>query len=177
MYTADTLSRAPLSTTSSHDTDLQELAELAMTAAVYHLPASKQRLEVYRKAQQEDPQCQVVLQYCRGGWPTESDADPTVRAYWDVRGELTECDGLLMRGCRLVVPKALQQETLSKIHEGHQGIVRCRLPGEPIHLYGGQEFPIKLQTSSRAAINAPETTSQTRNLSFRPLSQTTHGNK
>ena len=127
MYTADTLSRAPLSTTSSHDTDLQELAELAMTAAVYHLPASKQRLEVYRKAQQEDPQCQVVLQYCRGGWPTESDADPTVRAYWDVRGELTECDGLLMRGCRLVVPKALQQETLSKIHEGHQGIVRCRL--------------------------------------------------
>ena len=124
MYTADTLS---LSTTSSGDTDLQELAELAMTAVVSHLPASEQRLEEYRTAQQEDPQCKIVLQYCRQGWPTESDVDPTVRAYWDVQGELTECDGMLMRGCRVVVPKSLQKETLRKIHEGHQGMARCRL--------------------------------------------------
>ena len=26
---------------------------------------------------------------------------------------------------RIVVPKSLQQETLSKIHDGHQGIERC----------------------------------------------------
>jgi len=53
--------------------------------------------------------------------------DPSVRAYWDIQGELTVGDGLLMRGQRIVVPKALQNETLKKLHDGHQGMVRCRL--------------------------------------------------
>ena len=34
---------------------------------------------------------------------------------------------LLLRGHRIVVPRSLQQETLHKIHSGHQGILRCRL--------------------------------------------------
>ena len=34
-------------------------------------------------------------------------------------------DGLLMHGQRIVVPKALQAETLQKLHKGHQGVVRC----------------------------------------------------
>ena len=31
-----------------------------------------------------------------------------------------------MRGHRIMIPKTLQPETLNKLHEGHQGIVRCR---------------------------------------------------
>ena len=30
-----------------------------------------------------------------------------------------------MRGTRIVIPKCLQQETLQRIHEGHQGINKC----------------------------------------------------
>ena len=123
MYTADTLSRAPLPDTSSNIRDNLELTELAMTAAVSHLPASNRRLQEYKKAQQEDPQCHRVLQYCRNGWPNIHDVDPSVRAYWDIQGELTEADGLLMRGRCIVVPKSLQKETLMKLHAGHQGMV------------------------------------------------------
>ena len=50
-----------------------------------------------------------------------------MRAYWDVQGELTVGNGLLLRGHSIVVPKALQKETLEKLHDGHQGMVRCRL--------------------------------------------------
>ena len=32
-----------------------------------------------------------------------------------------------MYNCRIVVPFSLQKETLEKIHQGHQGIERCRL--------------------------------------------------
>ena len=32
-----------------------------------------------------------------------------------------------MRGPRVVIPQALQKEVLHKLHEGHQGITRCRL--------------------------------------------------
>ena len=97
-----------------------------MRAVVSHLPASNQRLEIYHKAQSEDPQCQLVLQYCHEGWPDVGEIDPSVRTYWDIQGELTVGDGLLMRGQRIVVPKVLQNETLKKLHDGHLGMVRCR---------------------------------------------------
>ena len=128
LYTADTLSRAPIpDNNATNSVDLQELAELCITTVVSHLPASDQRLETFRKAQAEDPKCRLVLQYCREGWPDKREVDPSVRAYMGVQGELTVADRLLMRGQRIVVPQALQKETLKKLHDGHQGIARCRL--------------------------------------------------
>ena len=49
-----------------------------------------------------------------------------MQPYWAYRGEFSVHDGLLLKGVRLVIPKALQGEILEKIHEGHQGIVKCR---------------------------------------------------
>ena len=43
-----------------------------------------------------------------------------------MRGDLTLHDNLLLYGSRIVVPKSLQAATLQKIHNGHQGIQRCR---------------------------------------------------
>ena len=81
LYTADTLSQAPLpSNTPLNSIDLQDLAELSIMAAIAHLPATDQRLAMYKRAQSEDPQCQLVLQYCQDGWPSEQDVDPSVRA-------------------------------------------------------------------------------------------------
>ena len=63
LYTADTLSRAPISELSSTDsTALEELAELCMMGAISHLPASSQRLKVYREAQSKDPVCKLLFQ-------------------------------------------------------------------------------------------------------------------
>ena len=126
LYTADTLSRAPLPATSSENMQ-EELAELCMEAIISHLPASNQRLETYRQAQSSDPICQQILKYCREGWPDKRQIESALKAYWPAQGELTESNGLLMYGQRMVIPTALRAETLSKLHEGHQGIVRCRL--------------------------------------------------
>ena len=49
---------------------------------------------------------------------------------------------LLLFGKRIIVPKALQAETLAKLHQDHQGIERCRLrateavwwPGISVHI-------------------------------------------
>ena len=56
---------------------------------------------------------------------TNTTSSPFV-PYWRVRGSLTLHSDLLLYGDRIVIPAALQQETLHKIHEGHQGIERCR---------------------------------------------------
>ena len=36
------------------------------------------------------------------------------------------CDGLLVRGDRIVVPFSLRKQILEKIHEGHMGMAKCR---------------------------------------------------
>ena len=53
--------------------------------------------------------------------------DADIKPYWNVRGELTIHQGLLLYGTRIVIPKTLQRETLTKIHQGHQGVQRCCL--------------------------------------------------
>lgn len=35
-------------------------------------------------------------------------------------------DGLLLKGTRLVIPSTLRNDVLAKLHEGHQGIVKCK---------------------------------------------------
>ena len=127
LYTADALSRAPIARQSTNDISLQELAELCTVAVVAHLPVSNQPLNAYKQAQESDPTCQQLLKYCQEGWPARHLIDPTTRPFWHARGSLTIGDGLLLYDQRMVVPPSLQAETLRKIHERHQGIVRCRL--------------------------------------------------
>ena len=126
LHTADTLSRAPSASTKS-DSTLEELAELHMEACIAHLPASKDRLDTYRRAQTADHTCSLLIKYCRDGWPGKNSVDPATKPYWEVQSELTLGDDLLLCGSRVVVPEALRGETLEKLHQGHQGIVRCRL--------------------------------------------------
>ena len=107
LYTADTLSRAPIPmTTSEYDVTLQELAELCVMRLISQLPASEQRLDVYRKAQTDDPVCATLLQYCQNGWPDKGSVDSVVKPHWEFQSELTVSKGLLLRGNRVVVPKA-----------------------------------------------------------------------
>ena len=78
-------------------------------------------------AQQKDDICSRVIAFCKKGWPKKEQMSRDMLPYWRVRGELTLCRDLLLRGKRIVVPASLRTETLEKIHSGHQGIQRCLL--------------------------------------------------
>ena len=125
IYTADTLSRAPISSEIS-DLNLEEEAKMLMEMSIRHLPASPKRLDEYRSAQIADHVCSTIINYCQHGWPEKKYIDSFLRPYWSSQGELTVHDNLLLYQNRIVVPKSLQGETLKKLHEGHQGIQRCR---------------------------------------------------
>ena len=127
LYTADTLSRAPLPGCSENDTTLQNQAECFINAiTIPSLPASSPTLDRYRRAQEEDETCRKVMEYCRSSWPDRHSVESSLKPLWKVRGLLTICDGLLLYNNRIVVPSAMRQEALNKIHEGHQGAERCR---------------------------------------------------
>ena len=58
--------------------------------------------------------------------------------YWKARGNLfLDSEGLLLYGSRVVVPHSLRQETLKRIHNGHQGIQWCRLRAKISVLWPG----------------------------------------
>lgn len=78
----------------------------------------------HRKAQSDNLACDIILQ---DGWPKIS-IPPLVKPYsWESQGNLTVGDGLLLYDSHIVISTALQGETLKKLHEGYQSIVRCGL--------------------------------------------------
>ena len=124
LYTADALSRAPLREDNPENSDKQAEVESFIATIIASLPASQQRLLGYQNAQAADSICSRIITYCKSGWPRSCN-DSDLKPYWNVRGNLTLHDELLLHGGRIVVPKKLQMETLHKIHAGHQGILRC----------------------------------------------------
>ena len=129
LYVADTLSRAPVSSKST-DNDAENLegaTEAFISAVVSHLPATPTCLEQLRTSQSEDATLQQVFKYCEQGWPTKNSLDADLKPYWSVSDELSVHDQLLLRGSRIVVPSALREDILEKLHAGHQGIVKTQL--------------------------------------------------
>ena len=44
-------------------------------------------------------------------WPErKSQVDPELREYWNIKGEISVCDDLLLRQNRLIVPSSLREE-------------------------------------------------------------------
>ena len=67
LNTADALSRAPLSSDFTDSFDLQESAEMFISAVVDALPASTDRLQQISTAQSTDPDLQQVIKYSKEG--------------------------------------------------------------------------------------------------------------
>ena len=84
------------------------------------------KLTEIKEAQDEDPLCKQIKKYCMEGWPDKFHLHDAVKPYWVVRGELSVLHRILLKSSRIVVPSAMRLQVLDKVHEGHQGIGKCR---------------------------------------------------
>ena len=123
---ADTLSRAPCSRSTNNDRLLQDETDAYLQVTIQALPATESRLEEIRKRQKEDKVCRQIAKYCQRGWPCISKIPQALKKFYPVAAELSVHKGLLLRGCRLVIPVSMQSDILNKLHVGHQGIRKCR---------------------------------------------------
>ena len=122
---ADMLSRRPLPR-SEPDTDLDENINAYVHMITSILPATDARLGEIIVAQTNDHICKLLREYSRRGWPEKQEMTMELKPYWKARTDITVQEGLVMKGSRIVIPAAMRQEILSKLHEGHLGIVKCR---------------------------------------------------
>lgn len=127
LYTADTLSRAPITTCPDNEDDnlSQEILNFVNLVMV-GMPATDARLVQIRQHQLRDDVCKEVLNYVQESWPDKEQLRGIPHQIWHYRSSLTIVDGLLMYDSRIVIPSSLRQDILEKLHEGHQGITKCR---------------------------------------------------
>ncbi len=122
--TADVLSRAPVSHTAE---GLQEEEiNLYVDSIVANLPATEKRLREIQRHQDDDPTLQHLKKFCVEGWPDKFSINKVFQPYLPFSVVLTIQDGLLLYGSRIVIPASLRADILSKLHEGHLGITKCR---------------------------------------------------
>ena len=67
LYTADTLSRASIND-EENESHLQKLTDIYVQEIVIpSLPASSERLDIYRQAQKKDFEYSSIIDYCKAG--------------------------------------------------------------------------------------------------------------
>lgn len=126
LVVADMLSRSPQRGT-EHNRDSHTDVECYVAAVISSVPASPRKMDMIRAETAADEQLQEVIRYIQKGWPEHiAHTHSCVREYFPVRNELSVHDGLVVRGSRIVIPEKMRSDTLERIHEGHQGLSKCR---------------------------------------------------
>ena len=126
LVTADTLSRAPVSTPSMQDEEHYHEVEAYVSFVYQNLPASDKRIDQIKEYQSKDEICQQLAEYCKHGWPNKSEIPCVLKPYFSIAGEITMQNELLMRGSRIIIPPPLRSDILERLHTGHLGISKCR---------------------------------------------------
>lgn len=124
LVVADALSRSPCS---QEDSYTEEEVQLHVDALKAEWPASDAKLSELRSQTCCDPVLQQAIRFTLDGWPSRiNEVNPVVREFHNVRAHLSVADGLLLYDNRIVIPAVSQEDVLKRIHEGHQGITKCR---------------------------------------------------
>ena len=123
---ADTLSRAPSSDTTPADSHFQEEARAYVNLILKNLSVTEQRLHEIKLHQESDEICRSLSKFCKSGWRDKRELSTELRKYLPMAAEISLDNNLLLRGSCIVIPPSLRQNILSRVHEGHQGITKCR---------------------------------------------------
>ena len=114
-----------------------------------NLPVSDAKLEAIRQATANDPVMIKLQETLKLGWPANrSQAPNELKPYWTFREELSEPHGIILKGEKIVIPKALRKEMLAKIHTSHLGMVKCKQRAKDILFWPGMARDIEKLVST-----------------------------
>ena len=129
---ADFLSRHPVHSADTQSTHEAKVAEEYIKFVISHTVPKAMTLEEIIEATKSDPTLQAVKSAIKcNQWhlPVDSSVDISAfQIFKTVKEELSVCNenGIILRKDRIVIPQALQQNTVDIAHEGHQGIVKTK---------------------------------------------------
>lgn len=137
MVLADTLSRSPLTLTEK-ETDTHTDVECYIAAVINNIPFTQtKKWRASELPLQQMINYRQVIEYIRSDWPEHVSKTPVkVRDFFSVKSELSEYNGMVTRGNHILVPQAQRADILDRIHDGHQGLTKCR-EGQRLSMVAG----------------------------------------
>lgn len=139
---ADALSRAPVANATQEDQIDENQALNSVNLLIMSLEEAESDLNM-KKIQdevQQDAEMQELIRVIENGFPNEKGNLPeNLRPYWHVRHNLAVNGGIILNGCRCVIPKQLRQETLKTLHASHQGATKTKARARMIMFWPGME--------------------------------------
>lgn len=127
LFIADTLSRAFPKAIANGSSDLDCDVEAQVCAVVSSLNVTDGKLAKIVEICNNDPEMVTLKEAVVNGWPSDKSLVPkNIKCYWNFKEEITEANGLLLKGNRLIIPNDLRKEMLNRIHYNHLGIEKCK---------------------------------------------------
>ena len=124
MHAADAFSRSPVERA---DTDLEKNVQAYVDGVLSYVQVSDDKQKEIIEATMKDDQLKVLKETVSKGWPSrQSSCRPELKPYWNFREELSVHKGMILKGSRIVIPRAMRKEILRKIHVGHLGREKCK---------------------------------------------------
>jgi RNase H-like domain found in reverse transcriptase/Reverse transcriptase (RNA-dependent DNA polymerase)/Integrase zinc binding domain len=134
MYLADPLSRAYLKEPVPEDPEMKAVIHTVSK----HLPMTEERREQFQLLTKDYDVAQELKSLIAKGWPNHKTQVPrNCREYWSMREEITDDDGLIFVGNKVLVPPTLRVKMLQILHEGHFGIEKCKARARNVMYWPG----------------------------------------
>lgn len=115
MHTADTLSRGTDMSTKLTKSAQEEDLKVYVDSVIKNLPISDRKLQMIREETQNDPKLQILAEVIVTGFPeTRTECPKEISEYWNIRTELSLCDGIIMKTDRIVIPVNCERRCLPK---------------------------------------------------------------
>lgn len=143
MYVADTLSRAPLP--ERLQTKVSEEIEEQTCFLLQNVRVSNEQLKSIKEHTSGDTESKILRDYILHGWPTNKyQTEECVRQYWSHRECFEYADGVIFCNNLVFIPQALRSEMVSRVHEGHLGIDRCKRRARDVMFWAGMARDVEL---------------------------------
>lgn len=162
MLVPDALSRAYLADSAATEFP-EELAVLAdgEQREALRMVASAATIELIKNAATSDDQYQLLRRQIALGWPASSEDVPNdLREFITFADELVECDGLIFKGQRVLIPREARADILQRIHSSHIGVNGCIRRARECVFYPGLIADIKKTVAACAICEAYQTSQQ-----------------
>jgi len=124
---ADALSRAPTEQPNQQDQLAEQEIMHQVSAVIQSMPTTSRKLEEIRQQSETDTELITLRKVMNNGWPNSMQECPLeVRPFYTSRHDITDLDGVLCKGNRIIIPRTMRSDVLQRIHAGHQGIEKCK---------------------------------------------------
>ena len=142
MLIADTLSRACIKDTTTDR--MEEELSCAVNLVMNNSSVSDVWLQEIKETTTKDQSMQMIRNLIQFGWPEKQSQVPKeIQEYWNIRDQLSEVDGILLKGEKLIIPNALRNSMIKRIHMGHMKIVKCSQRAREVMFWPGMNKAIE----------------------------------